>query len=571
MMPSPWHISVVLAALALPGARADLPVHCLRHQLLGEWSFELGPLAPQRTSCGHQRPDVETAQPHDLAATSGAKRVTLSEPNAAATSSDSAGTFTLIYDEGFEVKVEGLTFFAFSRFDAGAAAGGTPAANANHSHCGETARGWYRNANRTMWGCYKATKAHQPVAMISMGSSVSSSVAKVESKADAQLSAEYDEPLSAEWARSRVDRLNSMQAPWTARMYPRWVGLSLRQINAYAGIKRDMSTHQHREALKAETQASLVEIESTSCPELPPMSRGKPDDVLRNLLLSGQHGLKPCQLRRLNQVFGQKVDKVTLAIEEQMSKNFDWRNVGGQNWLEPVMDQGDCGSCYMVSTMRMLSTRHKIRQNDSKAEPWSISFPLHCSEYNQGCKGGYGFLASKWSEDVGLLPASCAPYNTQGTCQVKCDPTKVGKRFRAANYRYVGGFYGAGNSAAMMQELHRNGPLVVSFEPSEDFMFYSGGIFAQQKMGVPAPLRAHATEWQQVDHAVLLVGWGEELGQKYWLVQNSWGNTWGEDGFFRIARDINDSGVESIAVSAEVVEDEHPEVLESFLAQNLGL
>jgi len=104
----------------------------------------------------------------------------------------------------------------------------------------------------------------------------------------------------------------------------------------------------------------------------------------------------------------------------------------------------------------------------------------------------------------------------------------------------------------MMLELYKYGPMVISFEPTDDFMFYAGGVFSQPSVGVSAPL--HEAEWQQVDHAVLLVGWGEELGQKYWLVQNSWGADWGEGGFFRIARDINDSGVESIAVAADVVD-----------------
>jgi len=62
--------------------------------------------------------------------------------------------------------------------------------------------------------------------------------------------------------------------------------------------------------------------------------------------------------------------------------------------------------------------------------------------------------------------------------------------------------------------------------------------------------------WQKVDHAVLAVGWGVENGQKYWRIQNSWGEDWGEDGFFRMVRDENDSGVESIPEAAEVVEDE---------------
>merc|ERR1719375_2091169 len=202
----------------------------------------------------------------------------------------------------------------------------------------------------------------------------------------------------------------------------------------------------------------------------------------------------------------------------------------------------------------MLTARHKINLNDTDALPWSINFPLFCSEYNQGCKGGYGFLTAKWSRDVGLLPATCMRYNTSGSCKLECDLDKLeGKRYRAANHRLVGGFYGNSSSRAMMEEIYHNGPIVVSFEPAEDFMFYSDGIY-KSASGVSAPLAAQP--WQKVDHAVLAVGWGVENGQKYWRIQNSWGEDWGEDGFFRMVRDENDSGVESIPEAAEVVEDE---------------
>merc|ERR1719197_2189153 len=99
-------------------------------------------------------------------------------------------------------------------------------------------------------------------------------------------------------------------------------------------------------------------------------------------------------------------------------------------------------------------------------------------------------------------------------------------------------------------------------------MMYGGGIFSQPTISQPAPLHKGGAEWYQVDHAVLLVGWGEEFGQKYWIVQNSWGPSWGEGGYFRIARDINDSGVEVQAVAADIIEDTRPKsIIVDFMAQ----
>lgn len=89
-------------------------------------------------------------------------------------------------------------------------------------------------------------------------------------------------------------------------------------------------------------------------------------------------------------------------------------------------------------------------------------------------------------------------------------------------------------------------------------MQYGGGIFFSGQVDP-------ALEWTKVDHAVLLVGWGEELGQKYWIVQNSWGGEWGEGGYFRIARGINDSGVESIAVAADIVDSKEVSALQDLL------
>merc|ERR1719454_2036901 len=144
-------------------------------------------------------------------------------------------------------------------------------------------------------------------------------------------------------------------------------------------------------------------------------------------------------------------------------------------------------------------------------------------------------------------------YNTAGSCKLECDlKTLEGKRYRAANHRYVGSYYGRANEQLIKEELVQNGPLAIGIEPDEDFMYYSDGIYKSSN-----PVRhTSREEWQQVDHGVLLVGYGEEDGQKYWRIQNSWGEDWGEDGFFRILRGQDESAIESMAEAADVVEDE---------------
>jgi cathepsin C len=494
--------AVALAASLAALGSADLPVHCLRHQLLGDWTFELGPSSSQRSSCGHGNPDAESAQPslNFLETVAETKHITLNDPNTA-TSSDQSGTWTMIYDEGFEVKFDDQVFFAFSKFDlVPNPNGGDPK---NVSHCDASGVGWYHNRDRSKWGCYRASKKTASAGFLSTDARLFKNfLPPTPSKSE-----DYDLPTSFAYHQHNVDRLNLLQTTWTAKNYPKYVGRSVRQINKMAGIRRSVSPREHLVA------PSLVQQSART--------------KRRSMVRVGDDG------------------------------TLDWRQKDGKNYLEPVIDQGDCGSCYVVATTRMLTSRLKLKTSNPDADPFSISFPLYCAEYNQGCGGGYAFLASKWSEDVGLLPANCARYSSHGKCQITCDKAQMGTRYRADNHHYVGGFYGAANSGDIMSELVSNGPLVLSFEPKNDLMYYSGGVYKSTMEG--------HQEWERVDHAVLLVGYGEDAGQKYWTLQNSWGPEWGEHGFFRMARDENDSGIESIAVAADVVEDDKPDVLESFV------
>ena len=100
-----------------------------------------------------------------------------------------------------------------------------------------------------------------------------------------------------------------------------------------------------------------------------------------------------------------------------------------------------------------------------------------------------------------------------------------------------------------MEELYKNGPIVVSFEPTLEFSYYKSGVFRPSKDTV-AQEYAKETQWMKVDHSVLLYGWGEENGVKFWKIQNSWGDHWGEAGSFRMLRGQNTLGIETMGEAA---------------------
>jgi cathepsin C len=531
-------------------------------------------------------------------------RVSLTDPDAATTEEGGTGTWTMIYDEGFEVAVGDQVYFAFSKFDF---VDSGNKEKTNVSHCDQTEIGWYHNTARNQWGCYSGRKVSssgggagtsqalpaeqaappaaappsppsRPGSRLSLSTwaatdqfalapdqddSTDPPAAQEDDEDDASEqtqfqasaapasttpppafqqqplpttdtsiltditatpqeykpwvpdSAGYDKPMPNDWQKAVADALNFLQLGWSARPYNMFAGKTPRELNRFAGVRRSRSKPQHR-------------------------GQGQQPELTADF--SSFLGLGS-RVRR-----GSGLD------------SFDWRDRRGQNWLQPIVTQGDCGSCYAISTVHMLTARNRIRQGDASLPAFSVSFPLHCSEYNQGCDGGYGFLESKWNEDVGLVPESCAPLREgDGQCQALPDCDLGEKRYRATNHHYVGGFYGGSDAEAIKQELVNYGPLVMSFEPKEDFMYYKSGIYRS------GPNKIHQ-EWEQVDHAVLLAGFGEENGQAYWTLQNSWGNDWGEDGYFRMARGIDESGCESIAVAAEVTEESSNEVLDDFLA-----
>lgn len=240
------------------------------------------------------------------------------------------------------------------------------------------------------------------------------------------------------------------------------------------------------------------------------------------------------------------VNSDVAKLADALPEHWDWRNVNGVSFVSPVRNQASCGSCYSFASMGMLEARLRILTNNSQTPALSPQQIVSCSEYSQGCDGGFPYLIGKYVQDFGVVDESCFPYVAKDT---PCGLPKNCRSTYSAEYYYVGGFYGGCSEAAMKLELVKNGPMAVAFEVYSDFMHYTSGIYHH------TGLTDAFNPFELTNHAVLLVGYGRchKTGQKYWIVKNSWGTGWGEEGYFRIRRGSDECSIESIAVAASPI------------------
>jgi len=163
-------------------------------------------------------------------------------------------------------------------------------------------------------------------------------------------------------------------------------------------------------------------------------------------------------------------DKNTLDMPKEFKK---WKK-----YMNEPRNQGACGSCYAVATVGMVESRLNILYEGQFNDRLSVQHILSCSVYNQGCDGGYSYLALKFGNEVELVPESCFPYKKiTGSCNDRCDLQSLNKVYRVRKYRYLGGSYGKCNEYEIMKDVLENGPVVVSFEPDYFFMHYKSGIY----------------------------------------------------------------------------------------------
>ena len=213
----------------------------------------------------------------------------------------------------------------------------------------------------------------------------------------------------------------------------------------------------------------------------------------------------------------------------------DWRNQNGINWLGPVMNQGNCGSCVAFSTVATLEAQLSI----ASGLPWL--HPNFSPEQLFACGGGgcdsgwQPASAAKFLKSSGIVDAACAPYTMGSTGNdVSCSQATAGCSDAASRtYKITGvatpsgGLFGGGNVDKVKEAL-THGPLVTTLTVYTDFLTYTGGIYK------------NVSGKAEGGHAVSIVGYDDAT--RVWIVRNSWGPDWGEKGFVRVSWD-DKSGV----------------------------
>ena len=221
-----------------------------------------------------------------------------------------------------------------------------------------------------------------------------------------------------------------------------------------------------------------------------------------------------------------------------IKESIDWRKLGVVN---PVRDQGQCGSCWAFATVANAESWWAIQKGEllDLSEQEIVDCATGLGYWNMGCNGGNPDSSFKYMINNGICDEIADPYFSGTT-------TKEGECKSCNEVASFSACYDVkSNDQLALKEAVNINPVVVAIE-ADTFYFqsYSSGILTDAKCGTT------------LDHAVEIVGYGRDNGIDYWTVRNSWSADWGEDGYVRIKRtnSTNDIGVCGISAEPSFIE-----------------
>lgn len=216
------------------------------------------------------------------------------------------------------------------------------------------------------------------------------------------------------------------------------------------------------------------------------------------------------------------------TLKADYPESLDWRSQGK---ITPIRDQAQCGSCYTFGSVAALEGRLLMQYSNLDKNTLDLSEEqlVQCSRSlgNNGCNGGLGTKVYKYIQKNGIVREKDMPYTAKdGRCTVDLSKKYAG----ISGYKNV-----ASKNTEQLKAALTEGVVDVSIDASSyKFQLYKTGVYTDTKCG---------TSIMDLNHEVACVGYGKENGQEYWIVRNSWGTSWGDKGYIKMAIKGNTCGV----------------------------
>jgi Papain family cysteine protease/FlgD Ig-like domain len=206
--------------------------------------------------------------------------------------------------------------------------------------------------------------------------------------------------------------------------------------------------------------------------------------------------------------------------------SLDWTRMNGKNYITGIRNQASCGSCWAFGAVAQVEALVNVAEDDTTidlnlSEQTLVS---DCCTSCGDCGGGWHSTSLSYIRTTGIPTEACFPYRGANSTCSRCSTWLA----EARKINTVSTVTSQSQNETAIKNALQNHPLSTTVYVDNTFQAYHGGIYS------------YLGSVNDINHVVLLVGWGgSDTSQAYWKLKNSWGASWGEQGYMRARRGQN--------------------------------